>query len=453
MKKIGIILLFSFYLQAQNQFQINIDAARFKGDNEKAFVEFYFSFDVSKLKYLKSENGFSSEAFVSFTSKRTSDDSLVIVDEWKVPFIFSDTSVINLSRIYTDVVQVYLKDDVYRIYFKIVDVNNFSNSDSITFIYNSNIISDDKVSISELELCSSISPSEKKENNQFYKNTFEAKPNPSKIYGTHQPVLFYYSELYNLDKTNTSQLKIKSTIVNSFGKEVQSQEKIRKNNYSSFVEVGLFKVNNLKTGAYQLNLEISDSSANVLSSTAKKFFIFNQTLSLVDSSFSMYKALANEYATFTAEEILREFEIIKYIASKLEVDQFKKLSSLDAKRNFLVEFWVKKNKFYESETNDYKNDFFMKVEKANNLYKSGFKEGWKSDRGRVLIVYGEPDEIERHNNEVDVKPYEVWHYNSIQGGTKFYFGDRTGFSDYQLLHSNHRDELHDEGWMKYLQSQ
>jgi hypothetical protein len=79
------------------------------------------------------------------------------------------------------------------------------------------------------------------------------------------------------------------------------------------------------------------------------------------------------------------------------------------------------------------------------------KEGWQTDRGRVYILYAEPDEIERFPNSGDSKPYEIWHYNQIESGVIFVFIDRNGFGDYQLVHSTKRGELQDESWQKYLQ--
>lgn len=65
-------------------------------------------------------------------------------------------------------------------------------------------------------------------------------------------------------------------------------------------------------------------------------------------------------------------------------------------------------------------------------------------------MYGNPDEIDRHPNETDSKPYEVWSYNSLEGGVTFDFIDRTGFGDYQLVNSTERNEIHDDNWQQYL---
>jgi len=70
----------------------------------------------------------------------------------------------------------------------------------------------------------------------------------------------------------------------------------------------------------------------------------------------------------------------------------------------------------------------------------------------VFIVYGPPDEYDRHPSEVDSKPYEVWYYHGIQGGVEFVFVDRTGFQEYILVHSTHRNELRDDAWRSQIRS-
>ena len=57
-------------------------------------------------------------------------------------------------------------------------------------------------------------------------------------------------------------------------------------------------------------------------------------------------------------------------------------------------------------------------------------EGWRTDRGRIHIIYGPPDEIESRGMEVDQDPAEIWYYTS--SGRTFVFIDHTGFGDYIL---------------------
>jgi hypothetical protein len=68
-----------------------------------------------------------------------------------------------------------------------------------------------------------------------------------------------------------------------------------------------------------------------------------------------------------------------------------------------------------------------------------------------MILYAEPDEIERFPSSTSEKPYEIWHYYSIENGVEFIFVDRSAFGDYILVHSTKRGELRDDQWQRYLQ--
>ena len=95
-------------------------------------------------------------------------------------------------------------------------------------------------------------------------------------------------------------------------------------------------------------------------------------------------------------------------------------------------------------------DYMARVKKSNDRYTSMGREGWKTDRGRVYLTYGEPSEIERFPNQTNTKPYEIWHYNDLEGGVIFVFADLTGFSQYTLVNSTLRGELRDDNWQNRI---
>jgi hypothetical protein len=99
-----------------------------------------------------------------------------------------------------------------------------------------------------------------------------------------------------------------------------------------------------------------------------------------------------------------------------------------------------------------RDEYMARVAYVNSAYSMLAREGYRTDRGRVYIVYGAPDDYERHPNEPDMKPYEIWSYNNIQGGVLFVFVQRNQGGDFELVHSTHRNELHDEDWQRYATS-
>ncbi|MFA6540429.1 MAG: GWxTD domain-containing protein [Bacteroidota bacterium] len=455
MKKVLLVFFFTVAVMAQQSspFRLSFDVSSFRGDQSSNYIELYYSFDVSKLTYQKADSAFRSEVIVSIIVKRSKDDSIVGYQAWRMPFSLRDTSLLTGSRTYFDLAGFMLKPDIYRIYISARDASNLSVSDSASFVYDLNPISGDQVMLSDIEFCSSILPSEKDSTNKFYKNTYEVKPNPSKLYGLHQPALFYYLEAYNLNTIIPDQYLTRTIVTNAVGKEVINHEKAKRRTYESSVEVGILKVHTLRSGVYTLTYSIIDTSNNKQYSTSKRFFIYNPSLP-TDTLVAAHSGNidATVFATLSEEEIDKEMQYIRYIANKEELDQYSKLKGVDAKRRALFQFWENRDEDPETPNNESRQEYLRRIEYANTQYRTGFRDGWRTDRGRVYIVYGPPDDIERHANETDTKPYEIWSYNSIQGGVIFVFGDRTGFSDYILLHSTHRNEIRDDNWQRQIQA-
>ena len=464
MKRFLLFLLLSAIVvsvQAQNRgvagrpsFRIFTDLARFRGDSTHVYVEVYYSFDVSQLKYIKTGDAFRADAVMSIYLKRSADDSIVVGQSWRIPFSVADTTALQVSRTYVDVLGFYVKPDVYRLYVIGRDVNMPLLRDSMSVPIDIKSVDNTKIALSDIEICSSIVASENDSANRFCKNTYEVRPNPPRIFGVNQPVLFYYAEAYNLLKGTTPSFKAQVSIENAVGKKVYESERTRRRVNESSVEVGTVKISFLSSGTYTFSYTLLDSAANSTATASKRFFVYNPSVApdtLTPRGGNGY--LASEYATMTEEELDKEFGMSRYLASKDELNQYGKLKGVESKRKMMFDFWNKRDENPATPENELKREYMKRVEYANTYYKTGFRDGWKTDRGRVFIVYGAPDEVERHANEIDVKPYEIWFYNSIQGGVQFVFGDRTGFSDYTLLHSTHRDEMHDENWMRQIQAQ
>jgi hypothetical protein len=74
-------------------------------------------------------------------------------------------------------------------------------------------------------------------------------------------------------------------------------------------------------------------------------------------------------------------------------------------------------------------EYYARVAYANRNFKQ-YMEGWKTDRGMVLIRFGSPQNVERHPFNSESKPYEIWYY--YDQNREFIFVDETEFGDYRL---------------------
>ncbi len=111
--------------------------------------------------------------------------------------------------------------------------------------------------------------------------------------------------------------------------------------------------------------------------------------------------------------------------------EFKRIQNAEGEdqQKFFTETWKKIDPTPRTDENELMNEYYYRVYVANQRF-SGQREGWRSDRGMIYIIYGEPDATEEHYMEMDTKPYMIWYYYSVN--RSFIFIDNTGFGDYQL---------------------
>jgi len=82
-------------------------------------------------------------------------------------------------------------------------------------------------------------------------------------------------------------------------------------------------------------------------------------------------------------------------------------------------------------------------------YSNVFNEGWKTDRGRVYIIYGPPDDIESELFQGEQVPYEIWYYYG-GGNDSFVFADRNGTGEYEQVYSSIEGEVSYTNWEDML---
>ncbi len=129
------------------------------------------------------------------------------------------------------------------------------------------------------------------------------------------------------------------------------------------------------------------------------------------------------------EDIDQALQQMMYIISTDTLNKYMD-ADLETKKRFFREFWKKRDPNPETKKNELMDEYYKRVNYANQHF-SGFGEkGWLSDRGRIFIKFGPPDDIERHPFELESNPYEIWRYYSIR--KTFLFQDYTGFGDYRL---------------------
>ena len=120
-------------------------------------------------------------------------------------------------------------------------------------------------------------------------------------------------------------------------------------------------------------------------------------------------------------------EDVVYIITPEERAAFKQLSNDEERDNFIEAFWQRRDPTPDTEENEFKEEHYRRIAYANEHFAAGVP-GWKTDRGRIYIVFGAPDEIDSHpsggtyerpmeegGGETSTFPFEDWRYRYIEG--------------------------------------
>jgi GWxTD domain-containing protein len=138
---------------------------------------------------------------------------------------------------------------------------------------------------------------------------------------------------------------------------------------------------------------------------------------------------------------------VVYIITDEEKKTFSGLKTDEEREQFVEQFWLRRDPTPDTEENEYKEEHYRRIAYANEHYASGIP-GWKTDRGRIYIEYGPPDEIDSHpsggtydrpyeegGGTTSTYPFEKWRYRYIEGvGTnvELEFVDTTMTGEYHF---------------------
>jgi len=123
---------------------------------------------------------------------------------------------------------------------------------------------------------------------------------------------------------------------------------------------------------------------------------------------------------------------LSYIAGPGELHEIKKLESIEERKRAFAEFWRERDPTAGTYQNEAKHEFYRRVRVTNQRFSILRREGWRTDRGRIYIQYGEPDEIDDVPYSPSAFPYQIWHYYMSGRYKRFTFVDERMDGDYQL---------------------
>jgi GWxTD domain-containing protein len=130
-------------------------------------------------------------------------------------------------------------------------------------------------------------------------------------------------------------------------------------------------------------------------------------------------------------------EDVVYIIADEERAAFEKLTTDEERQKFIEQFWQRRDPVAATPQNETKEEHYRRISYANQRFSTRGRAGWQTDRGRVYIQWGPPDEIESHpSGQGNTAPFEAWRYRWLEGlgaNVTLTFRDPARSGNYELV--------------------
>jgi GWxTD domain-containing protein len=426
----------------------DVDFARFCVNDTTAQVEVYVAVSRPSLQFVSSE-GELLAGFACHVSILRGDTEL-LNHQWQVRTVARDSSEIKPGQLLFTQARFQLTVGAYRFLVRVQDPRSPARPGIRAFQIDIEPYPANRLAMSDLQLACRIERDTTR--SIFYKNHHFVLPNPGALYGLELPVLYFYAEIYNLHFPSDSTYSVHYRVYDGDGNEVKAlPPKRRRIAGAKLVEIGGFNIVSLTSGSYFFEVRVVDHAARQEAFRRRKFFVYREKDQPEAATFATtapFELLVHNYRAFTEKELDEEFETTRYISTSEEKKIYRSLQT-EGKRDFMVRFWQKRDASPGTPRNEYRENYLARVKLANEQF-SGFREGWKTDMGRVLLVYDQPDEVERYPSSTESRAFQIWRYFDIEGGVEFIFVDIKSGGEMQLVHSTARNELQDPAWQRWL---
>jgi GWxTD domain-containing protein len=302
-------------------------------------------------------------------------------------------------------VNLYLYSGRYKLRIRLIDQNSGSTFDEEKDL---NIPSrnSDKILFSDIEFIRQITDSTME--SKLNRKGLDIVPSVSRSYGDIDPILRFYFEIYG--GTQPSQPYLLRTDIEHRAKDFQHQDTatviLGPAVFSTYDSIN---IEGFPSGDYYLTLEILEKN-QVKAKLERTFQI----------EWSFFNLLKNDYA--------KAIDQLKYVASSDEIKKLKQVPE-DRRMQAWLEFWKSKDPTPNTPENELKDEYYRRLKYVNQNFTLPIREGWETDMGMVYMVYGPPDEVERHPFDRETQAFQKWYY--YKNNRVFLFMDR-GDGEYLL---------------------
>jgi len=301
--------------------------------------------------------------------------------------------------------------------------------------------------LSDLLLASRIRPagdSAVEEGGEFLRGGFLITAQPRPVLTPAESQLFYYVELY---PGRSIEAAVVARVLAGDGRTMIETPPETVSLSAAGVAASGLNLMGLPPGDYELALEVRYPDSTLVR-TAPFTMAGFETQAAVAAAVGRS---ADVFAQLTEAQLDTLYRPLIYVMESGERGIYEDLS-VEGKRNYLRQFWGRRDPSPAAPGNEFQEQFYRLIARANRDFREGGAAeipGWRTDRGRIFVRYGEPDEVLRRPQSGSTRPYEVWKYTRGRF-RKFVFYDETSLGNYALIWTNEQREPSRANWEELL---
>lgn len=437
--------------QSEGTIKFYTDVTCFKmlSDQGVTYTQLHFFSERNQFTFAPKDTVFIAGFTVRVTFTDVSDPKSIFEKQWTMNIddnITADDTAKNIPIIFENSFAV--KPGKYKLTILIEDENNKTRSGNYSEEMDIPDYAGKQLNLSQIELATQALKGGNNDD-MFVKNGYTIFPNPTKFYGSNLPRLTFYSEVYNLDfeegGANNSYVA-DFTLTDEAGSVIKEfPSKTFNKAGKTAIIIHSLNIISIQSGRYNLIVRVTDKSNKKIAQSKKLFAIYRDGESIYET-----QAEDSFFKDLDAQGAVRAGNILTVFGRADDSKIYSQLE-LEGKKKFLDRFWKERDPSPGTKSNELLMDYYKRYEDANMKFSTPNREGWKTDLGRVYMVYGPPAQIEKHEFESDKRPYQLWYYFQLKGQpaqTIFVFADLAESGIQQLLHSNARGELSDTRWQE-----
>lgn len=360
---------------------------------------------------------------------------------------------------FTDVQRIILDTGNYEIVLTIKDKNN-KRDKGLVFSNKINMNHDtSELVFSGIEFVESYTKAVHNDSSSTIKSGYRIIPYVSNYFPENMNFLSFYIEIYNsqLLLGDSAKLLVKyyledNSDFSSLKNYVYYNRTTAKPVLVLFPQIN---IENLPSNKYNIVIEVYNQEGDMIGKQKYVFYRNNPKLDLKLLDTIPKTDLTNSFVSSMTIDSLELY--IKYlypISTQKEVmfasNQLKS-KNLNYLQNYFLSFWLKRNSGNpKKEWENYK----KQIKIVNDNYSESKTQGYQTERGRVYLQYGRPDDIVASEFEPSAYPYEIWHYYHTidsQNNVKFvFYNPNIVGKNYTLLHSTAKGEIYTNNWVRIL---